>query len=142
MGKLNKSFVNVGVFVLVAALIYLVGRALLAALPMWSAMMNGPMMGNGMMGGSGWPGMGFMLLFWGVVLVLVAWLLVSAFSSLFSAGRRERGSGASGDNAEATLRERFARGEISTEEYRHDLQTLRGETHHEVRESLLRDGRE
>ncbi len=141
MGRLNKTVVNVGVFVLVAALVYLAARVLLAAVPMWSAMMNGGMMGNGVMSGSGWPGILLMLLFWGGTIALVAWLLVSVFSSLFSGGSEEESSGPSRDTAEATLRERFARGEISAEEYHQALRTLRAETQQEDREGLPRSGR-
>ena len=152
MSRLKKTVVNVGVFVLVAALVYLVARLLLTAWPMWSAMMSGEMMGdgmmdNGMMGGSGLLGALFMLLFWGGVLALLAWLIISIFSSLFSGGRGEEGSGASRDAAEATLRERFARGEISAEEYQRSLRTLRAETQnvktqYEDRDSIPPNGRE
>ena len=147
MRGLRKVLSNVGVFVLVAGLVYLAGTALLGAWPMWSAMMNGTMMGdgmmdNGMMGGSGLLGALLMLLFWGGVLGLIAWLLISVFSSLFSGGREEEAPDVSPDTAEATLRERFARGEINTEEYQRSLRTLREETQHEDRENLLRSGRE
>lgn len=130
---------GIAVFVLVAALVYVAGRALLGAWPMWSAMRNGGMMGDGMMGGSGLFAPLLMLMFWGGVLALLAWLVVSIFSSLFSSAHR--------DDAEATLRERFARGEISAEEYQHALRTLRaekrhGEIQHEDRESIVRSGRE
>lgn len=111
MSKSKKVLGNVGIFVLIAALVYLAGRALLAVWPMWSTMM----------GGSGLLGMLPMLLFWGGVLALVAWLLVS----LFRRDRGKEGSGASLDAAEQTLRERFARGEISTEEYEEALRVLR-----------------
>lgn len=126
MSRLNKTVVNVGVFALAAALVFLAARVLLAAVPMWSAMMSGGMMGDGMMGGSGWLGMLPMLLLWGGVLSLLAWLLFG----LFTGDGREKGSGASGDAAEAALRERFARGEISAEEYQRRLQTLRAQTQH------------
>lgn len=116
MSKSRKVLANVGVFVLIAALVYVAGRALLAAWPMWSAMMGG-----GMMGGTGLLGMLPMLLFWGGVLALVAWLVVA----LFRGDRGEEGSGASRDAAEQTLRERFARGEISTDEYEKSLEVLR-----------------
>ena len=142
MSRLNKTVVNVGVFVLVAALVYLAARVLLAAVPMWSAMMNEAMMGDGMMDGSGWLGMLPMLLFWGALVALLTWLIISIFSSLFTGDGREKGSGASRDAAEATLRERFARGEISAEEYQRSLWTLRAQTQHEDRESLPRSGRE
>ena len=63
----------------------------------------------------GWGGPWFLIfpLLWiGVV--------VFAFSA-FRGGRRRRG-----DSAEATLGERFARGEITADEYRQRLAVLRG----------------
>lgn len=124
MRRLKKVSLNIGVFVLVAALVYFVGRTLIGAWPMWSSMMNGGMMGNGMMGGSGWLGALLMLLFWGGLVALVAWLLVSLFSR-GSRGRSKDEPGGPPDTAEATLRERFARGEISAEEYEETLKLLR-----------------
>jgi putative membrane protein len=121
MSKLKKVLANVGVFVLIAALVYVAGRALLGAWPMWSAMVNG-----GMMGGSGLLGALLMLLFWGGLVALVVWLLFS----LFSGGRSKDEAGASRnthDAAEETLRERFARGEIDAEEYEDALQVLRSQ---------------
>jgi putative membrane protein len=116
MSKLKKVLANVGVFVLIAALVYVAGRALLGAWPMWSAMMSG-----GMMGGSGLLGALLMLLFWGGVIALVVWLLFS----LFSGGRSKDEAGVFRDTAEETLRERFARGEINAEEYEEALKVLR-----------------
>jgi putative membrane protein len=129
MRRLKKVSLNIGVFVLVAALVYFVGRTLIGAWPIWSSMMNGGMMGNGMMGngmmgGSGWLGALLMLLFWGGLVALVAWLLVSLFSR-GSRGRSQDEPGGPPDTAEATLRERFARGEISAEEYEETLKLLR-----------------
>lgn len=111
MSKSKKVLANVGIFVLIAALVYLAGRALLAAWPMWQAMM----------GGAGLLGMLPMLLFWGAVLALIAWLVLA----LVRGGGGKEGSGASRDAAEEALRERFARGEISAEEYEQTLEVLR-----------------
>ena len=116
MSNSRKVLANVGVFVLIAVLVYVAGRALLAAWPMWSAMMGGCMMG-----GTGLLGMLPMLLFWGGLAALAAWLLVT----LFRGDRGEEGSVASRDAAEDALRERFARGEISADEYEETLKVLR-----------------
>lgn len=64
------------------------------------------------------------LLFWVGLLAFVAWIVTRLFP-------RRRDGGAAGatsrDPAEEILRERFARGEISTEEYLRSLKILRGE---------------
>src|ERR671921_1722493 len=81
-------------------------------------------------GGSWWPWILFPLLFWGGILFLIAWILARLFPRNRPADRRE----APRDPAEEILRERFARGEISAEEYGRSLEILRGEarrgTHH------------
>lgn len=71
-----------------------------------------------MMGGFGMLWMLVPLLLWVGLLVLVVWLVIRLFPGL-------RGGGASADNAEGILRERFARGEIDEEEYERSLRTLR-----------------
>ncbi|MFZ0449207.1 MAG: SHOCT domain-containing protein [Desulfatiglandaceae bacterium] len=72
-------------------------------------------MGPGMMGGwgSGWWGFIPMLLFWGLIIVGVVFLI-----KLLAQGRTKGGSGDS-DSSRAleTLKERFARGEITKEEF-------------------------
>lgn len=110
----RDAVVIVGVIVLVALFVGLLG--------------GGMMMGPGMMG---WGGYGFgfnplwsilMLLFWaliiGGVVLLAIWL--------FRQGRPvETGAGFRGGRALDTLRERYARGEITREEYeqmRRDLE--------------------
>ena len=80
--------------------------------------MDGPMGG---WGGSWWPFMLIPLLLWGVFLSLLAWLAVRVFSK----GRGAARPGATIDSAEEILRERFARGDISAEEYERALEILR-----------------
>jgi uncharacterized membrane protein len=55
---------------------------------------------------------GFMILFWGGVIVLVAWLV--------------RSLGRSSDDAKAILRRRLAAGEISQDEYEKTRRLLQG----------------
>ncbi|HJQ29535.1 MAG TPA: SHOCT domain-containing protein [Rubrobacter sp.] len=76
-----------------------------------------------MMGAFGWLWMLIPLLFWGGLLALIAWAVVR----IFPGGRAERRVG-SATSAEDILRERFARGEVSAEEYEERLQVLRGGT--------------
>ena len=79
-------------------------------------MMGGPMMGGGFMV--------FWLLLLVALIALVVWLVMR-----FSPNQRgENRPEAREDSAEHILRERFARGEIDTEEYKHSLGVLRGET--------------
>jgi putative membrane protein len=81
-------------------------------------------MGPGMMGGwgMGWFGMIFMLVFWGLVIVglvfLIKWLIQTT-----SGGKAV---GHTGSKAIEILKERYARGEISKEEFetmKKDLQS-------------------
>jgi putative membrane protein len=72
--------------------------------------------GFGMMAGLGWLGMLTMLLFWAGVLALVIW----GVSNLFP-GRQLT----TGIDAVEIVRQRFARGEISREEYLQAVETLR-----------------
>ncbi len=70
----------------------------------------------------------FGVIFWIAILVLAAWGLMRIFPNL-----RQRASDALADlrqredPAEEVLRSRFARGDISTEEYEGRLEILRGE---------------
>ncbi|TCJ16852.1 SHOCT domain-containing protein [Rubrobacter taiwanensis] len=94
---------------------------------------TGGMMGGfggpgGMMGGGGF-GAGWMLvplLFWGGLLVLIAW----AVARIFPGGRSAAGRR---DSAEEILRERFARGEMEREEYERAREALREEADREAR---------
>ena len=83
-----------------------------------------------MMNGSGMGGMGLMWIFGLLVLVGVIMLIVVLVKAL--SGRspnttvpdNSRGPGAGGGRAREILEERYARGELSTEEYRERLRTL------------------
>jgi putative membrane protein len=72
-------------------------------------------MGSGMMGGwgMGWFGGIFMMIFW--VLVLVG--LVLLIKWLIQATSRDRSDACGSDRALEILKERYARGEINTDEY-------------------------
>ncbi len=71
--------------------------------------------GYGMMAGMGWLGLLLMALFWIGVILLVVWGLSNAFPS--------RRQSAEPDAAEI-LKRRYARGEISREEYVQASETL------------------
>ena len=74
------------------------------------------MMGSyGMMAGMGWLGLVLMALFWIGVILLVVWGLSNAFPS-----RRQPAE----PDAEEILKRRYARGEISHEEYLQASETL------------------
>jgi putative membrane protein len=75
---------------------------------------------NGAMGVFG----GFGILIWIAIIALVVWAVVR-----LTRGRTDNGGGDSRerrDPAEDTLRQRYARGEIDSEEYESSLTTLRG----------------
>ena len=74
---------------------------------MSGGMMSG-MMGYGMMGAFGWLGMLTMLLFWVGIIALVVWALIN----LFPAGQISVEP-----DALEILKRRYARGEISREEF-------------------------
>lgn len=73
--------------------------------------------GYGMMAGMGWLGFLMMALFWIGVILLVVWGLSNAFP-----GRRQ----AAEPDAQEILKRRYARGEISREEYLQASETLLG----------------
>ena len=102
----TRSIVIIGGGVLLAAVLLGVFGWLLPAAFGGSA--YGGMMGPGMMGGFGWLGMLTMLLFWIGVIALVIWGL----NTLFSA----RQASVEPDALEI-LKRRYARGEISREEF-------------------------
>jgi putative membrane protein len=79
--------------------------------PWWCPMCSGYGMGG--------RSMMVMWLFWLVVLVALVWL------AMRYAGTGRGGAGRSGDEAEAILRERYARGEIDETTYRRMLDELR-----------------
>jgi len=87
-----------------------------------------------MMGGYGWNAMGsggwlggtLMMVVWFVLLALAIYAIARLFD------RQHRSSsidGASPDHASTLLRERFARGEITADEYQTAAETLRGTAH-------------
>ena len=69
-------------------------------------------------------------LFWGGLLILIAWVVRRIFPRRSEDDRLE----APRDSAEEILRERFARGDISAEEYERALEILRGGTARRNRE--------
>ena len=73
--------------------------------------------GYGMMAGMGWLGLLMMALFWIGVILLVIWGLNNPFPS-----RRQ----AAEPDAQEILKRRYARGEISREEYLQASETLHG----------------
>jgi putative membrane protein len=84
-------------------------------------MMDGPVGG---WSGLWWPFMLIRLLLLGVFLSLLVWFAVRVFPRRSEDDRLE----APRDSAEEILRERFARGDISAEEYERALEILRGGT--------------
>ena len=74
------------------------------------------MYGYDMFGGMGWLGMAMMMLFWIGVIALVIWGL----STLFPRSRATTES-----DAREIVRQRYARGEISRDEYLQAIETLR-----------------
>ncbi|VEH41179.1 Predicted membrane protein (DUF2078) [Kocuria rosea] len=80
--------------------------------------------------GMGW-GMGWMWVFWLLLIlgtVVLIFVLVKTFTGGSGGGTRQGGSapptGAGPRRSREILEERYARGEISTEEYRERLRTL------------------
>jgi len=72
--------------------------------------------------GWGWMWMGLMMiLFWGGLIVVVVLLLRGGG---FGGRKGETGTTASGPDASEILRARFARGEITEDEYRKSLTVL------------------
>jgi putative membrane protein len=85
-----------------------------------------------------WPFMLIRLLLLGVFLSLLVWFAVRVFS-------REGGTtrpGATIDSAQEILRERFARGDISAEEYEKSMQTLRDTPPQKAYEDYVREAEE
>ncbi|HEY8498431.1 MAG TPA: SHOCT domain-containing protein [Limnochordales bacterium] len=75
------------------------------------------MWGGNWMGGSWWLGWLMMLLFWGLAIGGIVWLVKTLVTG--GAGSTERG------RALAILEERFARGELSEDEFRRMRDELR-----------------
>ena len=85
------------------------------------------MHGNGWdhMGSWGWVGMLMMLLFWFGFVALIIW----ALSGWRASSRPTAPAGPTSDPAMTILRERFAGGEISPEEFDRARQTLESTRH-------------
>jgi len=69
------------------------------------------MMGNGFGFGFGIPGLG-MIVVWGLIILLIVWV-----ARLFATGNSGSEKGRTDKSARQILDERFARGEIDREEY-------------------------
>jgi hypothetical protein len=69
-----------------------------------------------------------LILFLGGLVAVVAWLVVRIFPKV----RRDERPEAPRDSAEEILRERFARGEITAEEFQRSIEILRGGTTREA----------
>jgi hypothetical protein len=69
-----------------------------------------------------------LILFLGGLVAVVTWLVVRIFPKV----RRDERLEAPRDSAEEILRERFARGEITTEEFQRSIEILRGVTTREA----------
>lgn len=77
-----------------------------------------------------------LIVFLGGLVAAVVWLGTRIFPKV----RRDERPEAPRDSAEEILRERFARGEISAEEYQRSIEILRGGTAREVRDGNREDG--
>jgi putative membrane protein len=108
-----------GGVILAAVLLGVFGPLLLPAAfggNAYGGMMGPGMMGGyGMMGGFGWLGMLTMLLFWIGVIALVIWALSNLFSTQQAPVEPD---------AQEILKRRYARGEISREEFVQARDTL------------------
>src|SRR5215203_1280796 len=108
--------------------------------------LDGPMGGWGV--GFWWPFMIFRLLFWVAILAFLAFFAVRILSRGRGPGWRGPGwrgpgrPGSPGDQAEAILRERFARGDISAEEYESSMKTMRDNPPRKDYEDYVRDAEE
>jgi putative membrane protein len=77
-----------------------------------------------------------LIVFLGGLVAVVVWLGVRIFPKV----RRDERLEAPRDSAEEILRERFARGEITAEEYQRSIKILRGENAREVPDDTQEDG--
>ena len=107
-----------GTGVVVIVVLLLIG--LLVIIPMfgmsmWGSMMGRGMMGRGMMGGWGYPyGMGWGFMLSGMLIPLLFIVLIIAGAYLWLTSRKEP---VEGDKALAILDERYAKGELTKEQY-------------------------
>ena len=79
-----------------------------------------------------------LILFLGGLVAVVTWLVVRIFPKV----RGDEQLEAPRDSAEEILRERFARGEITAEEYQRSIKILRGENAREVPDDTREAGSE
>jgi H+/Cl- antiporter ClcA len=77
-----------------------------------------------------------LILFLGGLVAVVTWLVVRIFPKVRGDERPETPR----DSAEEILRERFARGEITAEEFQRSIEILRDGTAREVRDGNREDG--
>jgi hypothetical protein len=77
-----------------------------------------------------------LIAFLGGLVAVVVWLVMRVFPKV----RRDEQLGAPRDSAEEILRERFARGEITDEEYQRSIEILRGATTREAPDDTREDG--
>ena len=77
-----------------------------------------------------------LIAFLGGLVAVVVWLVMRVFPKV----RRDEQLGAPRDSAEEILRERFARGEITAEEYQRSIEILRGATTQEAPDDTREDG--
>ena len=77
-----------------------------------------------------------LIAFLGALVAVVVWLVVRVFPKV----RRDEQLGEPRDSAEEILRERFARGEITAEEYQRSIEILRGATTREAPDDTREDG--
>ena len=98
--------------------------------------MDSPM--GGWDAGFWWPFMLVRLLLWGVFLSLLVWFAVRVFSR----GRSDTHPGATKDSAEEILRERFARGDISAEDYEKSMRVMRETSPQKGYEDYVREAEE
>jgi len=76
-----------------------------------------------------------LIAFLGGLVAVVVWLVMRVFPKV----RRDEQLGAPRDSAEEILRERFARGEITDEEYQRSIEILRGVTTREAPDNTRED---
>ena len=77
-----------------------------------------------------------LILFLGGLVAVVTWLVVRLFPKV----RRDERSEPPRDSAEEILRERFARGEITTEEFQRSIEILRDATTQKASDDIREDG--
>jgi putative membrane protein len=117
-----------GVGIIVALVVLVIG--LLVVVPMFGMIMWAPMMGGGMMGGWGYPsgygwgrpaGLGWGFMFGGMLIPLLFIVLLIVGGYYLLGPRTET---ARSETALAILDERYAKGEITKEQYREMKQEL------------------